>query len=179
MGLFDFLKGAAAGKEAPSAPEALAVQTTPGELAAPVSGRAVAMADVPDEAFAEGVLGKGCGIWPDTETVFAPVSGEVSVLMGHAVGIVSDDGVEVLVHVGMDTVSLEGKGFTPYVAQGDHVTAGQPVLSFSRKVIADAGFADCVVLAVSNTAAFADVTMVAPVGAHIEAGQPAVKVARA
>lgn len=76
----------------------------------------------------------------------ASVSGEVTVTMGHAVGIMGESGIEVLVHVGVDTVNLQGKGFTGYVKQGDRVVAGQPVLAMDRAVIAEAGYKDCVVI---------------------------------
>lgn len=179
MGLLDKLRDAIVAKEISSVPEPLPIQPEKDVLYAPVAGRVVPMSAVPDPAFAEGLLGEGCGIWPESETVFAPVSGTLTVLMGHAVGLVSDDGAEVLVHVGMDTVSLEGKGFVPYVAQGERVSAGQPLLSFSRKAIAEAGYADCVVLVVTNSASFAGVELVAEPEAGIEAGSSVVKVLRA
>ena len=172
--LFDVARNDAASKSAK--PAVLEITPAPGVLYAPVSGKVVAMSSVPDPAFSDELLGKGCGIWPETETVFAPVSGTISVLMGHAVGMVSDGGIEVLVHVGMDTVSLEGKGFTAHVAQGEHVVAGQPLLSFSKKVIADTGFADCVVLAVSNSAAYEEVALTVVDGAIVEAGSSVVRV---
>ena len=164
--LFDVARNDAASKSAK--PAVLEITPAPGVLYAPVSGKVVAMSSVPDPAFSDELLGKGCGIWPETETVFAPVSGTISVL--------SDGGIEVLVHVGMDTVSLEGKGFTAHVAQGEHVVAGQPLLSFSKKVIADAGFADCVVLAVSNSAAYEEVALTVVDGAIVEAGSSVVRV---
>ena len=178
MGFFDKLRGGSREKAVAqaTAPAPLEIASEDGVLYAPVSGRIVAMSSVPDPAFSDELLGKGCGIWPETETVFAPVPGTISVLMDHAVGMVSDGGIEVLVHVGMDTVSLEGKGFTAHVAQGEHVVAGQPLLSFSKKVIADAGFADCVVLAVSNSAAYEEVALTVVDGAIVEAGSPVVRV---
>lgn len=98
--------------------------------------------------------------------------------MGHAVGIMSDSGIEVLVHVGVDTVNLQGKGFTGYVGQGDQVVAGQPVLKMDRAVIAEAGYKDCVVLAVSNSAEFEAVEMTVEPEASVAAGAAVVKVVR-
>ena len=108
------------------------------------------MSDVPDPVFSGEILGKGCAVWRTTWCT-PPVSGKVTVTMGHAVGIMSDSGVEVLVHVGVDTVNLQGKGLPP-TSPGDAVVAGQPVQEDRRSVIAEAGYEDCVVVAVSNSA---------------------------
>ena len=181
MGLFDMFKKKEAPAAAPAAPAAPAnVEATCGadELCSPVTGKVIAMSEVPDPVFSGEVLGKGCAVWPEEDIVYAPVTGEVTVTMGHAVGIKSDSGIEVLVHVGVDTVNLQGKGFTGYAKQGDHVVAGQPVIGIDRKVIADAGYKDCVVLAVSNTAEFASVDMAAEAGSAVTAGAPVVKVTR-
>ena len=175
MGLFDKFKKKDAAPAAPAAIEATADADT---LCAPVDGKLAAMSEVPDPVFSGEVLGKGCAVWPEADVVYAPVSGQVTVTMGHAVGIMSDDGVEVLVHVGVDTVNLQGKGFTGFVKQGDRVVAGQPVLKMDRQVIAEAGYKDCVVLAVSNTAEFASVDMAAASGTAVHAGAPVVKVTR-
>ena len=138
MGLFDIFKKKEA-PAAPAAPAAIDAQAGADVLCAPVSGKAIKMVDVPDPVFSGEVLGKGCAVWPEGDIVYAPVSGKVTVTMGHAVGIMSDSGIEVLVHVGVDTVNLQGKGFTGYVGQGDQVVAGQPVLKMDRAVIAEAG----------------------------------------
>lgn len=177
MGLFDMFKK----KEAPAAPAVPAnIETAAGPdvLCAPVSGRAFKMSDVPDPVFSGEVLGRGCAVWPEDDVVYAPVDGTVTVTMGHAVGIRSNSGVEVLVHVGVDTVNLAGKGFTGYVKQGDEVVAGQPVLKMDRSAIADAGYKDCVVLAVSNTADFASVDMTVDPESAVDAGAVVVKVVR-
>ncbi|SUN72142.1 trehalose PTS enzyme II [Streptococcus massiliensis] len=95
-----------------------------------------------DPVFAQGVMGQGVVIEPSEGELVAPVSGVVSVLFPtkHAVGIVSDQGVEMLMHIGMDTVQLDGKGFTAHVAQGDKVTVGQKLISFDMDVIKEAGY---------------------------------------
>ena len=98
--------------------------------------------------------------------------------MGHAVGIQGDVGVEVLVHVGVDTVNLQGKGFTGYVKQGDAVKAGQPIIKMDRAVIAEAGYADCVVLAVSNTAEVSSVELAVEPESTVAAGAAVVKVSK-
>lgn len=176
MGLFDFLKKNDA--STPATPAAITAASGSDVLCAPVSGTAIAMTSVPDPVFSGEVLGRGCAIWPNEDIVYAPVSGMVTVTMGHAVGIMSDAGVEVLVHVGVDTVNLQGKGFTPYVKQGDAVCAGQPMLKMDRTVIAEAGYKDCVVLAVSNTAEFAGVEMAVAADSPVEAGTAVVSITR-
>ena len=181
MGLFDMFKKKEAPAPAPAAPAVPAnVDAAAGAdvLCAPVTGKAIAMADVPDPVFSGEVLGKGCAVWPAEDVVYAPVSGEVTVTMGHAVGIMGESGIEVLVHVGVDTVNLQGKGFTGYVKQGDKVVAGQPVLKMDRNVIAEAGYKDCVVLAVSNTAEFEAVEMAVDADSEGSAGAAVVKVTR-
>lgn len=177
LGLFDIFKKKEA-PAAPAAPAAIDAQAGADVLCAPVSGKAIKMVDVPDPVFSGEVLGKGCAVWPEGDIVYAPVSGKVTVTMGHAVGIMSDSGIEVLVHVGVDTVNLQGKGFTGYVGQGDQVVAGQPVLKMDRAVIAEAGYKDCVVLAVSNSAEFEAVEMTVEPEASVAAGAAVVKVVR-
>lgn len=174
MGFFDKFKK----KAEPEAPAAITADEAADVLCAPVSGRVVKMADVPDPVFSGEVLGKGCAIWPDDEVVYAPVSGTVSVAMGHAVGISGDNGVEVLVHIGVDTVDMNGAGFTGYVKQGDAVKAGQPVIKMAKADIAAAGHPDCVVLAVSNTAEFSEVALSVEPESSVRAGAAVLKVAR-
>lgn len=177
MGLFDVFKGvgAAAEKRAasssavPSAPAAVDAAEAPGVLCAPVTGRVVAMADVPDPVFAGGMLGEGCGVWPSESVVYAPLSGEVTVAMSHAVGI-TGSGVEALVHVGLDTVEMGGDGFELLVKPGDHVSAGQPLVRIDRDKIAAAGHKDCVVVAISNSAELAGVRLAVGTDSNVSAG---------
>lgn len=161
MGLFDRFKGRAPAEEAPQ--QAL-------NLLAPVSGETVAMGDIPDPVFSAGLLGTGCGIKPANETAVSPVAGTVTVVMGHAVGVTTDEGIEVLVHVGLDTVKLEGKGFTNLVSPGERVSCGQPLIVFDRSVIREAGMSDVVVTVVANSDAIASVDMVSPAGQSVSAG---------
>lgn len=176
MGLFDMFKK----KEptAPAKPAAVDAADAADTLCAPVNGRVIAMKDVPDPVFSGEVLGKGCAVWPEDEVVYAPVSGTVTVTMGHAVGMATADGIEVLVHIGVDTVNMQGEGFTGYVKQGDTVKAGDPVIKMDRAKIKAAGYPDCVVLAVSNTAEFADVELVAEPESTVAAGTAVLKVVR-
>lgn len=172
MGLFDrFKKGS-------TVPEAVSAQGGQGVICSPVDGRIERMADAPDPVFSSEALGKGCVVWPSADVVYAPISGSVSAVMGHAVGLVSEDGIEVLVHVGVDTVEMNGKGFTSHIAQGDRVVAGQPLLSIDRAAIAEAGHPDCVVVAVSNSGDFSDVSLSATANASVRAGEAVVHVSR-
>ena len=100
---------------------------------APVSGRVVPLAEVPDEVFAEGMAGQGCAIVPEASgEAVAPVSGVLVKLFegGHAFGIATDGGIEMIVHLGLDTIELRGKGFERIATEGDRVEAGQPIVRF-------------------------------------------------
>ena len=147
-------------------------------LCSPVKGKVIKMADVPDPVFGGEVLGKGCAVWPEDDLVYAPCDGKVTVTMGHAVGLQSDSGIEVLVHVGVDTVNMNGDGFEGFVKADDVVKAGQPLLKIDRAKIAAAGYKDCVVVAVSNTAEFADVELAVEADSAVAAGDAIVKVVR-
>lgn len=111
------------------------------ELISPLTGQAKPLSEATDPVFASGVMGQGVLIEPSEGELVAPVDGVVSVLFPtkHAVGLVSDAGVEILIHIGMDTVSLEGNGFEAHVAQGDKVQAGDKLISFDLDVIKGAG----------------------------------------
>ncbi|WP_295844108.1 beta-glucoside-specific PTS transporter subunit IIABC [uncultured Microbacterium sp.] len=112
-----------------------------GEIVAPMTGEIIALEKVDDPVFSGGILGPGVAIRPTDGEVRAPITGTVSSLLPsrHALGILGDDGLEVLVHVGLDTVRLEGAPFTAHVAQGDRVEAGQPVLTADLAAIEAAG----------------------------------------
>lgn len=150
MGFFDRFKKASK----PARPEALSVSAAAGEVLAPVNGDAIELAKVSDPVFSGGVMGKGCGIKPSGETVYAPVAGELAAIGApnlHAIAIKGDDGAEILIHVGVDTVEMKGDGFTAFAKQGDHVEAGEALLTFSDDKIKKAGYDDVVVMAITNT----------------------------
>jgi PTS system beta-glucosides-specific IIC component len=119
-------------------------------VAAPVAGRVVPLEAVPDRAFASGALGKGTGIYPNEGRVFSPANGTLVVAMPHAYGIRTDEGMEILVHVGLDTVELKGQHFAPKVAQGEPVTKGQLLAEFDIDAIIAAGYNPTVVMVVTN-----------------------------
>ena len=107
----------------------------------------------PDEAFASGVLGEGVGITPEEEEIYAPFDGTVTTLAEskHAIGLTGPGGMELLIHVGVDTVMMNGDGFEPRVKEGDKVTCGQPLMHFDRKKIKAAGHPDVVVVLMTNS----------------------------
>lgn len=128
-------------------------------IAAPITGEVVNYTEIPDGAFASGALGNGVGIKPDSEIVYAPFDGEIASVVDsrHAVGITGDNGVELLIHVGVDTVKMNGDGFECFVGMGDHVKKGDRLISFSRKKIEEAGYSDMVVVLVTNSFEYAEV----------------------
>ena len=134
-------------------------------LTSPMAGTTVALSDVADEAFAAGALGPGIAVSPAAgAVVVAPCDGKVSVAFptGHAYGIKSASGVQVLIHIGMDTVKLEGKGFTPRVAKGDVVKRGDVLAEVDWDVIREAGYDTITPMVVTNKKKFGEVTPAAP-----------------
>ncbi|MBN9375507.1 MAG: PTS glucose transporter subunit IIA [Cellulomonas sp.] len=148
---------------------------TPITLAAPAAGTVLALHEVADAAFASGVLGPGAAVEPSDGQVVSPVTGTVVSAMPHAYGLRSDTGVEVLVHVGIDTVALGGEHFTPQVHQGQHVTAGAALVDLDLAAVAAAGYPTTVILVVTNSAEHGAVEPCAD--GTVEAGQPLVLVA--
>jgi PTS system glucose-specific IIA component len=126
------------------------MSTTP--VLAPVQGRALALTEVPDPVFSQGMVGYGAAIDPPRQVVeaVAPVSGKILKLLPHAYVIMTAENVGVLVHLGLDTVQLSGAGFTPHVAQGDTVTAGQAVITYDVPAIVAAGYSPVVPVVVMD-----------------------------
>lgn len=124
-----------------------------GTVYAPVAGTVIPNQEIPDETFAAGVLGQGVGIQPSDGIVIAPFDGEISSVTDthHAVGVSSPDGMELLIHVGVDTVAMNGDGFTCFVQEGQQVKAGDKLIAFDRAKIAAAGHPDVVVVLVTNS----------------------------
>ena len=141
------------------------------KIYSPLSGKTIQLEDVEDEAFSSGVLGKGVAILPEEGVLYAPVDGTISAFFptGHAIGISTDNGAELLIHVGMDTVQLNGKGFRPFAAEGDKVKKGQKLLEFDCKLIKEAGYSLVTPILITNAE---DMGMVVPVenGKQIQAG---------
>lgn len=128
-------------------------------IASPMIGEVVKLENVPDQVFASGAMGKGIAINPTDGTVVAPANGEITLVFptGHAVGMRTDNGAEVLIHIGMDTVSLAGKGFKSFVSAGDKVQAGQKLLEFDLATVRDANLPVISPVIVTNSAEYDDV----------------------
>ena len=141
----------------------------------PLQGKVLAQADIPDETFAQGILGPGCGIEPTGDTVYAPFDGTVNQVAStlHAVGLTSEDGIEILVHVGMDTVEMNGKGFKALVKVGDKVKAGTPLLKVDLDAIRAAGHPTATAIIVTNGDDLGELKMLAE--GDILAGTPLFK----
>lgn len=128
-------------------------------VVSPIKGEVLNLSDIEDAAFSSGVLGQGVAIIPSDGKVVAPVDGVVTTLFPslHAIGILSDEGVEVLIHIGLNTVQLEGRGFEACIKQGDRITKGQTILKFDIEVIKEAGYSVVTPIVVTNSSQFLDV----------------------
>jgi PTS system beta-glucosides-specific IIC component len=149
------------------------------EIQSPLDGTIVALSDVPDPVFSRGTLGPGIAVIPSGNTAYAPGSGVVVAAQptGHAFGLLLDSGVEVLIHVGIDTVKLKGVGFDVHVTKGQRVTAGTPLVTFDRSVIEAAGYPLVTPIIILNAKKFGSVEPAASgettVGTTILTVQPA------
>ena len=132
-------------------------------ICAPVSGKVICREDIPDETFASGIMGEGVGIKPEEELIVAPFDGEITSVVdtGHAVGLTSSDGVELLIHVGVDTVKMQGDGFQVFVTEGQKVKTGEKLLKFDRDKIRKAGYSDTTAVLVTNSDDYSSVKTVA------------------
>ena len=150
-------------KEVAAASEEVEATLADEEIVTPIVGSAVALADVNDPVFSSGAMGQGIAIKPTEGVVYAPADAEVTIAFatGHAYGLKTANGAEILIHVGIDTVSMNGEGFDQKVAQGDKVKAGDILGTFDGAKIAAAGLEDTTMVIVTNTADFASVTPVA------------------
>ena len=154
-------KTASAKKEvvALGAPSSDALTTEAGVVKSPVNGTIIPAKEIPDPVFAEETMGPSVGIQPTEGIVYAPFDGQVMMIFptNHAIGLKSDSGMEVLIHVGVDTVAMDGDGFASFVKQDDKVKAGDKLLSFDRAKIAAANHPDTVIVALTNGAEYKEV----------------------
>jgi glucose-specific phosphotransferase system IIA component len=146
-------------------------------ILSPLVGTVMPLSTVPDPLFAQGAMGPGVAIDPpvDVVDVVAPLAGTLLQVFPHAFVVVSDDGLGVLVHLGIDTVRLDGAGFTAFAAKGDRVDAGAPVIAFDVAAVRAAGLSTVVPVVVLERAS-EDVRVVAAEGDHLLPGAPLLSV---
>ncbi|MGO1883355.1 MAG: glucose PTS transporter subunit IIA, partial [Staphylococcus equorum] len=125
----------------------------------PLNGQVIPLPEVDDPIFAEGMMGQGIAIKPQDNTIYSPIEGTVSMIANskHAVGITSPNGVEILIHVGLETVQLNGEGFELFVNENDAVKQGKPLISFNQKWLESNGYDTVIPIIVTNSAEFSEV----------------------
>ncbi|MBQ9159012.1 MAG: PTS glucose transporter subunit IIA [Erysipelotrichaceae bacterium] len=141
-------------------PEEVVISTEKGSIAAPVNGKVIPASQIPDAAFAGEMMGPSVGIEPEDGNVYAPFDGEVVMVFPtkHAMGLKAEEGgMELLIHVGVDTVTMEGKGFETFVDSGAKFKKGDKLMKFDRNTIKQAGHPDTVIVALTNAADYSDV----------------------
>jgi PTS system glucose-specific IIA component len=140
-------------------------------ILAPLTGVMVPLSEVPDPVFAQQVVGDGVAIDPTEGVLVSPVDGKVTHLFPthHAIALTSDNGLEILLHIGIDTVKLNGEGFTPFVSVGDQVKAGDKLIEFQLDTIRQAGCATVTPVVITNGDVVAEKQVIAPPNVH--AGQ--------
>ena len=128
-------------------------------IASPLTGEVVAQKEIEDEVFASGAMGKAIAINPTDGTVYAPANATVTTIFptGHAIGLTTENGAEILIHIGLDTVELDGEGFEKFVQEKDKVTAGQKLITFDIDLIKKRGYSTQTPIVVTNTDAFEDI----------------------
>ena len=129
-----------------------------GEVLQPIAGKVIPLSQIPDNLFSAGLLGPGVGIKPDGDIIYSPISGTVSAIIAgnYAIGL-SGSGMEVLIHIGIDTVRMKNAGFEALVAEGEAISIGQPLLRFDRTRIVAEGLSDIVAVVLTNAAALGHV----------------------
>ncbi|MGX7209555.1 beta-glucoside-specific PTS transporter subunit IIABC [Enterococcus innesii] len=151
------------GQAAPAAPapevKTVSASVKDETVKSPVTGQVVALADVEDKVFSSGAMGKGIAVEPAIGEITAPADAEVKILFPtkHAIGLVTEDGTELLIHIGMNTVELEGNHFTAYINQGDKVKAGQKLISFDTEAIRAEGYSLLTPVIVTNSSDYSDI----------------------
>ena len=177
MKLWDKIKKTVSTENGVEVPQSASFAVRSDTVYSPVSGILMRLEEINDEVIASGLLGDGYGIIPVGNTIYAPANGRVSTVTvtNHAVGIMTDTGIEVLIHVGIDTVKMEGKGFVRHVEANDVVTAGTPLLSFDPEAIKAAGHEDMVTVVITNPQHFRKIDHVGSSNTML-AGRPLVKI---
>ena len=152
--------GAAASAQDAGFDQKIVIKSSGGEIAQPTPGKVIPYTEIPDPTFAAGTLGEGVGVEPAEGVVYAPYDGEISSVAEskHAIGITGENDQELLIHVGVDTVEMNGDGFNTLVNEGDQVKKGQKLMEFDIEKIKAAGHPDTVVVLLTNSDDYEDVT---------------------
>lgn len=178
MGLFSKIKGALSNESSSETPLSASFATRDDTIYAPVNGMLVTLGEIHDETVSKGLLGEGCGILPMGGSVLrAPMNGRVmaTTVTNHSIGLLGEGGQQVIMHVGIDTVKMEGKGFRRFVEANDEVKAGQPLLGFDPQAIRDAGYEDVVIVAITNSEDYPEIMHVSA-SATLLGGRPLMKI---
>ena len=179
MGLFDKIRSKMLSGDGKTVPASATFATRPDVVYAPVSGMLVSLKEVKDEVLPVALLGDGYGILPTTNTgvVYAPVDGVIgaTTMTNHSIVIAAEGGMEVLIHIGIGTVNMGGKGFSRFVETGEAVRAGQPIMTFNDDSIKQAGYEDVVCCTISNPDAFSQIDHVGDTSTLLD-GRPLVKI---
>lgn len=148
------------------------------EMQAPISGKVIELSEIKDPVFSQGLLGKGCAIMPSKGEVVAPFDGEImsNENMKHAVALVADNGTEILIHVGMDTVELEGKYYKSFVKLNDKVKRGQKLLTFDMEGIKKSGYSLVTPIVITNSKNYENITMLKTSGTMVNTGDNVLKI---
>lgn len=178
MGLLEKIKGTFSSGSDHEVILTATFATRPDTVYAPISGMLVTLKEVNDETVSKGLLGEGCGILPMGGTVLrSPVNGRVAAttVTNHSIGLLGEGGQQIIMHIGIDTVKMEGKGFHRFVENNDEVKAGQPLIEFDPQAIHDGGYDDVVIVTVTNPHDFWRVTHVGA-SATLLGDRPLVKI---
>ena len=178
MGLIDKLKSKFTSADGVYTPPEASFATRPDTVYAPVSGVIIPLEEVNDEVISAGLIGNGYGILPTGPSVlYSPVNGRIAAttVTNHSIGIATHEGIEVLIHIGIGTVNMNGKGFKRFVEANDEVHAGQVLMTFDPEAIKAAGYDDVIACVVSNPDSFRKVRHVGASGTLI-GERPLVKI---
>lgn len=147
-------------------------------LYAPIAGEVIPQNEIQDKEFAAGALGPGVGIIPASGSIYAPAAGKLVVIFqqGHALGMETDNGIKLLIHIGTDSVAFNGIGFKKKAWEGDQVEKGKLLVEFDRNLLRQFDLNDTVILSVSNFKEYADVEVLVPYHQKTEPGQPLLRI---
>ena len=178
MGLWSKVKNVFVPSNGAEQPQKATFATREDTIYAPVSGVLVSVQEVHDEVISSGLFGQGYGILPvGLDCVYAPCNARVTAtnVTNHSIGLTTDTGIEILIHIGVGTIEMNGQGFTRYVHANDEVKAGNPLISFDAAAIEEAGYENVVVVTVVNADQYERIDLIGESGTLI-GGRPLVKI---